>query len=121
MKFRYFGEKLTEYQVQNQTRQCGQERSSAIYGIYEYICLVWYGIDRRSYQAWYGSTTYRYNINISGTYLHPGIQGVLFGMKPYKMLVLPICMAKQVKFVEFRPNEAFSSICVFFYISMSNF
>ena len=49
------------------------------------------------------------------------VQGVLFGMKPYKMLVLPICMAKQVKFVEFRPNEAFSSICVFFYISMSNF
>ena len=49
------------------------------------------------------------------------IQGVLFGMKLYKMLVLPICMAKQVKFVEFRPNEAFSSICVFFYISMSNF
>ena len=50
-----------------------------------------------------------------------GLQGVLFGMKPYKMLVLPICMAKQVKFVEFRPNEDFSSICVFFYISMSNF
>ena len=49
------------------------------------------------------------------------LQGVLFGMKPYKMLVLPICMAKQVKFVEFRPNEDFSSICVFFYISMSNF
>ena len=60
--------------------------------------------------------------NLYGMYVMcMSVQGVLFGMKPYKMLVLPICMAKQVKFVEFRPNEAFSSICVFFYISMSNF